>query len=216
MLKLVFGAAAGFAAAWFLDPNDGTRRRHVLRDKTLKYARRGKDEAVRKADYAAGHVKGAAHEATPSTAKPGLTDQDLARKVETVIFRDADVPKGQINVDAVGRKVTLRGEATPDMINRLVEQTAEIAEVQEVENLLHAPGTPAPTRADTPASQRKEGPSEGPSAPEPAAGVTAEQKTGTQAEPKPAEVAASGSGRQAAPVGSEDEGGKAAGKKSKK
>src|SRR5688500_4628819 len=86
MLKLLFGAAAGFAAAWFLDPNDGTRRRHVLRDKATSYARKGKQEAVRKADYAAGQAKGAASTVTPSARPPAeerLNDPALASKVES-------------------------------------------------------------------------------------------------------------------------------------
>ena len=49
MFKILLGAAIGAATAWFLDPNDGTRRRNVVRDKTMKHARRGKDEAARRA-----------------------------------------------------------------------------------------------------------------------------------------------------------------------
>jgi gas vesicle protein len=36
MFKILFGAAIGAAAAWFLDPNDGTRRRNLVRDKATK------------------------------------------------------------------------------------------------------------------------------------------------------------------------------------
>jgi osmotically-inducible protein OsmY len=72
-------------------------------------------------------------------------DVTLAHKVETELFRDADVPKGQINVNAQDGVVQLRGEI-PDqeMIDDLVERTRNIQGVRDVENLLHPPGVEAP------------------------------------------------------------------------
>jgi hypothetical protein len=85
-----------------------------------------------------------------------LDDVGLARKVESVIFREDTVPKGKIDVNAADGVVWLRGEAkTPEMIKDLERQAASIPEVKRVENLLHLPKTPAPTRTDTPPSQRK-------------------------------------------------------------
>jgi osmotically-inducible protein OsmY len=152
MLKLLFGAAAGFAAAWFLDPNDGTRRRNVLRDKTMKYARRGKDEAVRKADYAAGQVKGAASAATPSSRQPAderLNDPALVRKVESEIFRGEDIPKGNISVNAEYGVIYLRGEVpSREVMEELAARARGVDGVRAVENLTHLPGESAPTKDD--------------------------------------------------------------------
>jgi hypothetical protein len=76
-----------------------------------------------------------------------LDDVALARKVETIIFRDDAVPKGDIDVNAANGVVWLRGQAkTPEMIKGLERQCAAIPEVRQVENLLHLPKTPAPTR----------------------------------------------------------------------
>lgn len=127
--------------------------RRQRRERAAALLRRGRDEAARKADYAAGHVKGAAHgtkdRVTPDAPKAELTDQDLARKVETIIFRDASVPKGKINVDAAGRTVSLRGEAdSQEMIDDLARQTHAIPEVEVVEVFLHLPGEPAATRSN--------------------------------------------------------------------
>ena len=153
MLKLLFGAAAGFAAAWFMDPNDGTRRRHVLRDKTMKYARRGKDEAVRKADYAAGQVKGAASGATPSSredAEERLNDPALARKVESEVFRGEDIPKANISVNAEHGVIYLRGEVpSREVMTELETRARGVAGVRAVENLTHLPGEPAPTKDES-------------------------------------------------------------------
>jgi hypothetical protein len=89
-------------------------------------------------------------------APKDLDDVAIARKVETVIFRDDAVETGKIDVNAADGVVWLRGEAkTPEQIKDLERRTAAIPEVKQVENLLHLPKTPAPTRTDTPPSQRK-------------------------------------------------------------
>jgi|SRR5919109_1517786 osmotically-inducible protein OsmY len=148
--SLLIGAAAGAAAVWFLDPNDGARRRNVVRDKAFKYARKGGAEAERKARYAAGQAKGVAYEAAPTgdKAEPAerLNDPALARKVETEIFRAAEAPKGDVSVNVESGVVYLRGEvADEEVISRLAEEAARVDGVRGVENLLHTPGTPAPT-----------------------------------------------------------------------
>jgi len=72
-------------------------------------------------------------------AKPQPDDVTLARKVETEIFRDADVPKGKINVNAENGKVVLRGEVeSPEMIEDLVSKARKVQGVQDVESLLTA------------------------------------------------------------------------------
>ena len=82
MLKLIFGAALGAAAAWFLDPNDGTRRRNTTRDKALKLARKGKDQASEQATYATSTIKGKAAEASPTTSRePGTSAAGCASQV---------------------------------------------------------------------------------------------------------------------------------------
>ena len=72
-------------------------------------------------------------------------DVTLAHKVETELFRPADVPKGQININVQHGIVQLRGEVPqPEMIHDLVDRARRITGVRDVENLLHLPGTPAP------------------------------------------------------------------------
>ena len=71
-------------------------------------------------------------------------DGTLVDRVESQLFRDADVPKGHINIDAADGVVTLRGEVDPAMIDEIGVRVAAVEGVTRVENLLHAPGTPAP------------------------------------------------------------------------
>jgi osmotically-inducible protein OsmY len=154
MFKILFGAAIGAAAAWFLDPNDGTRRRTIARDKAMKLARESKDEAARKATYAGSTIKGKAASAAPGTSREPaaerLNDPALQAKVESEIFRDDDVPKGQVSVNVESGIVFLRGELEDrSTIERLREAAASVDGVRGVENLLHTPGEPAPTKDES-------------------------------------------------------------------
>jgi osmotically-inducible protein OsmY len=144
MFKLLLGAAIGAAAAWFLDPNDGARRRNVARDKTAKYARQGKDQATQKASYATSTIKGKATGAAPGAgrepAEERLNDAALKAKVESEIFREPDAPKGQVSVNVEEGKVTLRGEVDdPAKIEQLREAAAKVDGVRDVESSLNTP-----------------------------------------------------------------------------
>jgi osmotically-inducible protein OsmY len=151
---LLVGAAAGAAAVYFLDPENGRRRRSQLRDQGAARAREAASGAASKASYAAGKAQGAAASVTPkppgSRPVSDLDDVGLARKVETEIFRPADAPKGQVSVNAQDGVVYLRGEV-PDQswIDRFASDAAKVEGVKRVESLLHRPGETAPTGAPT-------------------------------------------------------------------
>jgi hypothetical protein len=142
--------AGGIALTYFFDPDEGKRRRHVARDRFLAFFRRGGRKAARQAARAGAATSGLAQRAAHSARdeEPPGDDVTLARKVETVIFRDADVPKGKINVNAEDGVVYLRGEAnTPDQMKELEARARDIPGVKDVENLLHLPGAPARTKS---------------------------------------------------------------------
>ena len=135
-------------------------------------------------------------------AKPEITDAALARKVESELFRPEGSPKGSVDVNCVGRVVTLRGEVkTPELINDLEARAAAITEVKRVENLLHLPQTPSPTRTDTPELQRKPVTTQGEPPAEQRHRINSEKPV-EGAEPSPRELSEQGSGRQPAPLGS--------------
>jgi hypothetical protein len=150
---------------------------------------------------AAGQIVTAVRGGDPGGAAPEpksqLTDAALAHKVESELFRDGSVPKGNIDVNAVGRVVYLRGKArSATMVADLTVRTQAIPEVERVENLLQAP---RPRRSKAGATKR------GSSTPRrrPSRRVNAEAPpTAPEAEPSPRELAAKGKGRRAAPLGS--------------
>jgi gas vesicle protein len=146
MQLVLIGVCAGAAAEFLLDPASGKRRRHVAWDRTGGAARRMARRATRAvggtASYAAG--KGAQLRHSRSGALD-LDDATLANKVRTELFRDPEVPKGQLLVQAHDGVVELRGEVEGlELIDELVRRARDVRGVRSVENLLHAPGTPAP------------------------------------------------------------------------
>jgi hypothetical protein len=72
MLKVLLGAAIGFVAAWFLDPDAGDRRRKTLQEKATSYVRKGGEEeaaAVQRIPVPPGMVEGDVTPTSESTVE---------------------------------------------------------------------------------------------------------------------------------------------------
>jgi hypothetical protein len=140
------GAALGALFAYLFDPQNGRRRRHTATDRTAATLRRRRRATARAGRAVKSEAYGVAQKMIHLREEPKVFDDvTLARKVETEIFREADVPKGQIVVNAQEGIVQLRGEV-PDvrMLEALVAKAADVKGVRDVENLLHLPGVAAP------------------------------------------------------------------------
>ncbi|HET7856445.1 MAG TPA: BON domain-containing protein [Gaiellaceae bacterium] len=122
MKKLLGLIGLAAAVTYFFHPNEGQRRRAKV----------------------AGQVRGLITRAEEGP-KQQPDDVTLTHMVESELFRDEEVPKGQINVNAENGKIVLRGEVgKPEMIRDLEERARSVQGVRDVENLLHVPGTKAP------------------------------------------------------------------------
>jgi osmotically-inducible protein OsmY len=131
--------ALGAALSYFFDPENGRRRRKVAADRLGSLVRRHGKRAI-KGTVAQSHALKQRATHLREEQKPQPDDVTLARKVESEIFRDADVPKGQINVNAENGKIVLRGEVdSPELIEDLVTKARKVQGVEEVESLLHTP-----------------------------------------------------------------------------
>jgi hypothetical protein len=116
--SLAAGLGIGALAAFLLDPKDGRRRRNVLRGRAISKLHRRRD----------------------------YDDVTLTRKVETEIFRDPDAPKGRVSVNTEHGVVFLRGAVERNQIRELGEAAGKVDGVERVENLLHTPDQPPPSR----------------------------------------------------------------------
>ena len=136
-------AMGGAALAYFLDPQNGRRRRHQSRDQLLSLARQGTKRARKLVHHATSDAAGQARRAAHALRKPEeveLDDTTLVDKVESIVFRKHDVPKGQININAENGVVFLRGQVEdPELVEALEARVRKVRGVKDVENLLHTP-----------------------------------------------------------------------------
>ena|SRR2546421_12305800 len=147
MPLFVLAGAIGAALAYFFDPDNGRRRRKEAIKRTAKKFRQAGQQAQDVGAQASGLKEKATH--LKEQEKPQPDDVTLTRKVESEIFRGADVPKGKINVNVEGGVVYLRGElAERDLIKDLEKQARKVQGVLAVENLLHVPGEEAPAKPE--------------------------------------------------------------------
>jgi osmotically-inducible protein OsmY len=145
--RFVRGAVLGWLGAYFFDLRLGKRRRTVARDWALarvkRAARRGERVERHAISTATGKIRSVVHKRERRDSQPD--DVTLAHKVESIVFRDQLVPKGQISINAEQGVVYLRGEvADQSMLDALAERTSKVRGVRRVENLLHLPGQEAP------------------------------------------------------------------------
>ena len=138
-------AMGGAALAYFLDPQSGRRRRHQTRDQLLSLARQGTKRARKLVHHASADAAGTARRAAHALRRAEdveLDDATLVDKVESIVFRKHDVPKGQININAENGVVFLRGQVErSELVEALEKRVRNVNGVKDVENLLHTRGT---------------------------------------------------------------------------
>ena len=145
---LVIGIIAGVAGAFvafIADPQRGKGRRAQLVDQgaaTFRHATREAERAVRAVTSTA---EGKIEALTQGGTRVAPTDDVTLRdRAESILFRDAKVPKGSINISAERGILVLRGEVPDAKVRDKLGREAEKVEgVWGVHNLLHLPGEPA-------------------------------------------------------------------------
>jgi gas vesicle protein len=142
----VLAGAVGAAAAFFLDPVSGKRRRHVARDWAAARFRRLGRRTERAGRAAGAHAYGAWQSARHRVeASAPENDQTLAHKVESEVFRGSEVPGSRILVNADNGVVVLRGVVgRPEEIQEIEDRVRRVHGVRGVDNRMHVEGTPAP------------------------------------------------------------------------
>jgi osmotically-inducible protein OsmY len=137
-------AAGGAALAYYHDSQQGRRRRHVTRDKALSLAKHGTKRGRKLVHHVSADTRGYVERAKHARGGTGeLDDATLVDKVESIVFRNRDVPKGRININAENGVVFLRGEVDrPELVGALEARVRKVRGVRGVENLLHTPAEP--------------------------------------------------------------------------
>lgn len=146
--RFLIGGAVGALLSYFFDPQRGRSRRAQARDRLMGLLRRGGRRAERLGRRVGAEAYGMRQKAAHLREEDkDLDDVTLAHKVESELFTDPAIPKGQINVNVEDGVVVFRGTAAPEEAESLTKATLRIPGVRGVESLLHMPGTPAPNKA---------------------------------------------------------------------
>jgi osmotically-inducible protein OsmY len=149
LVKMTLAAAVGAALAYSFDPVRGRRRRAEMRDRGRSFAKRELRAVERQANYRKGRAEGLVHRLRHPESEAPDDDLTLVDKVRSEALGRAPGRGPHLTVDACDRVVTLRGEV-PDVDAALdiERRVREVAGVDDVVNLLHSPGTPAPNKID--------------------------------------------------------------------
>jgi hypothetical protein len=146
VLGVLAGLLAGVGLAFFLDPRSGKRRRRYVRDRSLGALRHSLRRTARAGRGAVVGTEALTHKALHrERPKLDLSDETLAAKIMSEVFRDKKLPKGDVNLNVEDGVAVLRGQVErPELIDDLVKRVRKVHGVRDVESLLHLPGTPAP------------------------------------------------------------------------
>jgi hypothetical protein len=134
---------------FFMDPERGRRRRHMVRDQMRARMRRMGRGMHGMWRGAAAETYGVSHRIIHLVPRETevVDDETLRQRVESHLFRDRHVPKGDLNISAEHGTVILRGElASHFEIAELEQRVRRTPGVHGVQNLLHTHGTPAPNK----------------------------------------------------------------------
>jgi BON domain-containing protein len=151
-LSILTGVIVGAAAAYLFDPERGRARRAMLADRVGAQLRRGWHTANElRTRTSAGAATFPQRMVQLRSLRPRPADDlTLRDRVESEVFRNADLPKGRINFDVESGVVTIRGQVDNAYQIAYVEKAVlKVPGVAGVENLLHVDGTPAPNKAQS-------------------------------------------------------------------
>ena len=146
LMKLSLAAAVGAGLAYAFDPARGRRRRAELRDRSGAVLRREMRAVERQAHYGRGRATGVVHRLMQRAPHAPDDDLTLVDKVRSeALGRIVEGP--HLTVDACARVVTLRGQVNDrDTALAIEREVRAVAGVDDVVNLLHVPGVPAPNK----------------------------------------------------------------------
>src|SRR5207245_2833319 len=149
-VSVLTGAIAGAAAAYFFDPERGRARRALFADwlgARLRSSWRTVNELSTRTTSSAAAFPQRMVPLRSTRPRPA-DDLTLRDRVESEVFRNPDLPKGQINLEVESGVVTIRGQVdSAFQIANVEKAVLKVPGVAGVENLLHVDGTPAPNKA---------------------------------------------------------------------
>lgn len=134
-LALLAGIGIGAALMFFLDPDRGTRRRHLLADKARRGLRVTGRELHDAAENAKNHTRGKVIELQHRLSEDQVDDTRLVERVRAELGHQVERARA-IEVTAENGRVTLTGALPYDQIDRAARTAGSVRGVREVDNRL--------------------------------------------------------------------------------
>ena len=151
------GALAGAIVAYLFDPERGKGRRATLAQWSAARLRQGSRSVGQLTRYSSNSAAALPQRMVSLASGQRSTPDDVTLKdrIESEVFRDPEMPKGEINFDVSNGIVTIRGAVDNAFRIATIEKAVfKVPGVTGVENLLHVTGTPAPNKAEARESSR--------------------------------------------------------------
>lgn len=137
---------AGIGVAYLFDPQQGKRRRRVLRDRALRLVRRSARLGIKRSRFAAGFVTGLvarARRRIVPRARPA-DDGTVVQRIRSEALRDVGVSTSDVDVEVRDGVAVLRGSVpTRSLADDLVARVRGVPGVRGVESALDVVGAPA-------------------------------------------------------------------------
>lgn len=135
--NLLAGAGLGAALAFMLDPDTGTRRRALVRDRLVRASRKTRDGLDSTARDLANRTRGVTSAARSRFSAEHVDDERLRERVRAKLGRICSHPRA-IDVDVQDGHVTLRGPILSREVTRVLKTTSRLGGVFSVANELEA------------------------------------------------------------------------------
>jgi osmotically-inducible protein OsmY len=135
-LTVVCAAGLGAALMFLFDPDNGKRRRALLRDKSVHYARKAQETEEALVRQTLHHVQGALATLRGRFTPPEPVDDAVLTERVRAALGHVVPDANAIDVRVRDGCVILKGPVLPEEIGEIVACTERVRGVQQVENRL--------------------------------------------------------------------------------
>jgi osmotically-inducible protein OsmY len=134
-LVLLSGVGAGAALMYMLDPDRGTRRRALVRDKAVSLAHKTPDALNAMARDLSNRARGLVSEASTMLRGDDASDEVIVQRVRAAMGRVVSHPHA-VRVESNEGRVSLSGNILADEVDDFLSCAGSVRGVREVDNRL--------------------------------------------------------------------------------